>query len=53
MEGTHRKFEQPVESRSSPAEAPEIDRVLALSDGVAAYQEVASGQLQGRLVLAP
>jgi NADPH:quinone reductase-like Zn-dependent oxidoreductase len=33
--------------------APQIDRVLALSDGVAAYQEVASGQVQGRLVLAP
>ena len=33
--------------------APQIDRVLALSDGVAAYQEVASGQVHGRLVLAP
>jgi NADPH:quinone reductase-like Zn-dependent oxidoreductase len=32
---------------------PQIDRVLALSDGVAAYQEVASGQVHGRLVLAP
>lgn len=33
--------------------APQIDGVLALSDGVAAYQEVASGQVHGRLVLAP
>ena len=33
--------------------APQIDRVLALSDGVAAYQEVASGQVHGRLVLDP
>ena len=32
---------------------PHIDRVLALSDGVAAYQEVASGQARGRVVLAP
>jgi NADPH:quinone reductase len=32
---------------------PRIDRVLALSDGPAAYQEVASGQVRGRLVLAP
>ena len=34
-------------------QVPQIDRVLALSDGVAAYQEVASGQVRGRLVLAP
>jgi NADPH:quinone reductase-like Zn-dependent oxidoreductase len=33
--------------------APQIDRVLALCDGVAAYQEVASEQVHGRLVLAP
>ncbi len=33
--------------------APQIDRVLALSDGVTAYQEVASGQVHGRVVLAP
>jgi NADPH:quinone reductase len=34
-------------------QVPQIDRVLALADGVAAYQEVASGQVRGRLVLAP
>jgi NADPH2:quinone reductase len=32
---------------------PHIDRVLPLSDGVAAYQEVASGQAPGRVVLVP
>ncbi len=32
---------------------PAIDGVLALSDGSAAYQKVDSGQVRGRLVLAP
>ncbi len=32
---------------------PPIDRVLALSDGRAAYQEVDRGQVRGRIVLAP
>jgi len=33
-------------------QVPQIDRILALADGVAAYQEVASGQARGRLALA-
>jgi NADPH:quinone reductase len=32
---------------------PAIDRVIALSNGCAAYEQVASGQIRGRLVLAP
>jgi NADPH:quinone reductase len=32
---------------------PVIDRVIALSDGRAAYDAVARGQIRGRLVLAP
>ena len=32
---------------------PAIDRVIALSDGCAAYEQIASGQIRGRLVLAP
>jgi NADPH2:quinone reductase len=34
-------------------QAPAIDRVLALADGRAAYDEVDRGQVRGRLVLAP
>jgi NADPH:quinone reductase-like Zn-dependent oxidoreductase len=32
---------------------PAIDRVIALSDGRAAYEEVDRGQVRGRIVLAP
>ena len=31
---------------------PHVDRVIALSDGVAAHQEVAGGQARGPIVLA-
>jgi len=33
--------------------APKIDRVIPLSDGPAAYEQVARGQAKGRLVLVP
>ena len=32
---------------------PAVDRVLPLTNGVAAYEEVDRGHLRGRLVLAP
>jgi NADPH:quinone reductase len=32
---------------------PVIDRVIALSDGRAAYEQMAHGEVRGRLVLAP
>jgi NADPH:quinone reductase-like Zn-dependent oxidoreductase len=32
---------------------PRIDRAIALSDGRAAYEEVAAGRARGRLVLVP
>jgi NADPH:quinone reductase-like Zn-dependent oxidoreductase len=32
---------------------PAIDRILPLSEGAAAYEEVDHGHLRGRLVLAP
>jgi NADPH:quinone reductase len=34
-------------------QAPVIDRVMPLTEGVSAYQQLASGQVRGRLVLAP
>jgi NADPH:quinone reductase len=34
-------------------QAPSIDRVLALGDGRAAYEEVDRGQVRGRIVIAP
>ena len=34
-------------------QAPVIDRVMPLAEGVSAYQQLASGQVRGRLVLAP
>ena len=33
--------------------APKIDRVLPLSEGRSAYEQVARGEARGRLVLAP
>jgi NADPH:quinone reductase-like Zn-dependent oxidoreductase len=33
--------------------APKIDRVIPLSEGGAAYEQVARGEARGRLVLAP
>ena len=34
-------------------QAPVVDRVIPLAEGVWAYQQVASGLVRGRLVLAP